>query len=791
MPAVLALSPQPEEKPMLGQNAMRSISATVIVTAALVLLGGQRLLPAADCNRNGVEDAIDLTPTRLGLELIERHDTGLTPRSLAAGDFDGDGDLDLASADRHADQITVLVNDGSGGFMPAEPIAVANPGYVAAADFDGDGRSDLAVSSSLAGHVSVFFSLGSRFGPARRFAVGASSAPDFITHGDLDGDGRADLALVRRFAGDIAVLRNLGGGEFAPAEYFSLGRRWDVRGLVLADFDGDSDLDVAVPAAAEVIDGLVAGGAVIFLANDGSGTFGPPLLRFPTFNPVALAPADLDGDGDVDLAVISGRFTSPVTTDNPASLLLYVNLAPFDFAVLRSLTSAFSLSVLDLTGVTASDLDRDGDADLAVLTDRSDVVLLANNGAGTFRLEPRSGGTLRSVPRALVAAPFDLEEDYEVATVRWASDDTENEVAVFDVVFRPASFDCDGDGTPDDCQGPAFSADCNGDGVPDRCQPGGVPDCDGDAVPDCFESDCDANGIPDDCDPTFTEVDTNLNGGDDRCEPVLFTFRFEGPSELRTPSGGVAVSAEFGCVIETELHRELQPFERGAQGWTFGAAAEGMSIVGATTRGTVAGERSEGPPGIFASGFQLTELTHGPGNEGVVSAVVLAIREPITLPVEEPSVVLRIEVAATTPTAGGVEPARLYYRDGLRGTGQPVMNRVTQAGETYNPVLAEKTVLLASGRGGDGFVRGDSNDDGRVDISDAIHVLGFLFLGSRAPPCLDAADTDDSGILDLTDGVAINLFLFLGAAAPPPPGTVLCGPDPSADALRCDASRCR
>jgi formylglycine-generating enzyme required for sulfatase activity len=85
------------------------------------------------------------------------------------------------------------------------------------------------------------------------------------------------------------------------------------------------------------------------------------------------------------------------------------------------------------------------------------------------------------------------------------------------------------------------------------------------------------------------------------------------------------------------------------------------------------------------------------------------------------------------------------------------------------------------------FQRGDANADGTVNISDAISVLGFLFLGwQEALPCADAGDVDDSGALNITDPVYLLGFLFLGGPAPPAPHGK-CGPDPTADALDCAA----
>ncbi|MCZ6795730.1 MAG: IPT/TIG domain-containing protein [Planctomycetota bacterium] len=79
------------------------------------------------------------------------------------------------------------------------------------------------------------------------------------------------------------------------------------------------------------------------------------------------------------------------------------------------------------------------------------------------------------------------------------------------------------------------------------------------------------------------------------------------------------------------------------------------------------------------------------------------------------------------------------------------------------------------------FVRSDANVDGRIDVSDGIALLNFLFLGFAPPPCLDAADANDDGNLNLTDAISILRFLFLGGTRPPDPGPEACGFDPTED----------
>ena len=80
------------------------------------------------------------------------------------------------------------------------------------------------------------------------------------------------------------------------------------------------------------------------------------------------------------------------------------------------------------------------------------------------------------------------------------------------------------------------------------------------------------------------------------------------------------------------------------------------------------------------------------------------------------------------------------------------------------------------------FHRGDSNVDGRTDISDDLTVIGYLFLGEEAPRCFDAADANDDARLNLSDAIFVLDDLFGGGRPPPSPGPTgaPCGPAPGA-----------
>lgn len=101
-------------------------------------------------------------------------------------------------------------------------------------------------------------------------------------------------------------------------------------------------------------------------------------------------------------------------------------------------------------------------------------------------------------------------------------------------------------------------------------------------------------------------------------------------------------------------------------------------------------------------------------------------------------------------------------------------------------VLLVPLALFASPQAwGTSFVRGDVDSNGSREITDAVRILGHLFLGDPSDlSCEDAADADDSGLLNITDAICLLTHLFLGGLEPPPPYRE-CGEDPTEDDLTC------
>ena len=217
--------------------------------------------------------------------------TGRTPQSVAAGDLDGDGILDLVTANLTG-SVTILRGVGDGRFerrddypLPEEPYSVA------IGDLNGDGRPDLAVADSARDVVSVLFAIGEcQFG--RRLDVETQLRPAHVKLADWTADGVLDMVVTDEGADLISVIRGHGDGSFFAEQHFPVGS--DPCYSDDGDFNGDGHLDVVV--ANEESNTLSV------LLGNGDGTFQPHTEYRVGDNPRSVEVGDLNGDGKLDLA---------------------------------------------------------------------------------------------------------------------------------------------------------------------------------------------------------------------------------------------------------------------------------------------------------------------------------------------------------------------------------------------------------------------------------------------------------------------------------------------------------
>lgn len=250
------------------------------------------------------------------------------------------------------------------------------------------------------------------FDPPRELESGAT--PVAIDQGDLDGDGLPDLAVADFFTQSIYIHFGAGGGEFTAGP--TLPSFLEPRGLILAEFNNDDALDLAV---ADIGIDLVG----IYLNDPGKpGMLGNPTPTSAGEGPRAFAAADLDDDGLVDLVVAN-------EASNDLSLLLADT--PGTFADPVSLPVGASPYDLVL-----ADFNEDGRLDLASADqDLASVSVLLATGPGEFG--PLTHFAVGPAPRSITAGDIDGDGHAEIVTASYTTTDLSILRGLGDGTFMP------------------------------------------------------------------------------------------------------------------------------------------------------------------------------------------------------------------------------------------------------------------------------------------------------------------------------------------------------------------
>ncbi len=236
---------------------------------------------------------------------------GVDESSVALGDLDGDGDLDLILTGSHSGPVSrIYLNDGSGAFTETGAGSLTDLYYssVALGDFDGDGALDLILMGNTnIGYISKIYM---NDGSGAFTEIGAGSLlgvwEGSVSLGNINGDDALDLILTgSTSASNVSkIYLNNGSGTFTEIGAGSLTGIYS-GSVVLGNLDGDNDLDLILTGA---------GYSKIYYKNDGTGAFtetGEGSLTGVSDGSVAFG--DLDGDGDLDLVLTGYTGSEPVS----------------------------------------------------------------------------------------------------------------------------------------------------------------------------------------------------------------------------------------------------------------------------------------------------------------------------------------------------------------------------------------------------------------------------------------------------------------------------------------------
>ena len=313
------------------------------------------------------------------------------------GDFNNDGKIDLAIPNGSTNAVSVLLGNGDGTFQSLGTYAT-EPGShthaIAVGDFNGDGNQDLVVTNLIfcdCDTVSVLLGNGDgTFQPQVTYGVGYQAYA--IVVGDFNGDGDADLAVANRDDNNVGILLGNGDGTFRPQTTVPV--LVSPVALATGDLNDDGQIDlIVVNSASQTISELM---------GKGDGTFQDQVL-YPVGNsPAGVVVTDLNGDGNPDVAVTN-------TNDNTISTQM--GRGDGSFSTFATLALGISPGPL-----TIGDFDEDGNPDLATInTDGNVANVLFGNGDGTFK--DAVTFAVGSGPAALTAADFNGDGLTDLATL--------------------------------------------------------------------------------------------------------------------------------------------------------------------------------------------------------------------------------------------------------------------------------------------------------------------------------------------------------------------------------------
>jgi hypothetical protein len=282
-------------------------------------LNSRGAVAAADFNGDGIKDFVTCgySSTSYTVAILIGNGTGSAsqinffgqgmgadPNNLTCADFNGDGNIDVATSNSAVSGLSVFLGTGTGSLsLPTNYITGALRG-ITSSDFNNDGFVDLATAGGS--KVGISFGNGTgAFGAITSYTVDPDPYSNVycITTGDFNNDGNVDIAAANYGSGNVNILLGSSTGTFVSAASYSVG--YGLTSIHAADFNNDGKIDlVATQVASYNIVPLV-----VMLYGQGTGIFNAPLVYKLDYSASNVSSGDFNSDGNLDLLLSGGNGT--------------------------------------------------------------------------------------------------------------------------------------------------------------------------------------------------------------------------------------------------------------------------------------------------------------------------------------------------------------------------------------------------------------------------------------------------------------------------------------------------
>lgn len=289
------------------------------------------------------------------------YSVGIAPYSVMSGDFNGDGKLDVLTANFESQNISLLLGNGQGGFAAQQFFVVWNaPTFICLGDVNRDGRLDILTTDINTDGISLLLGDGKgSFAAYKTFAAGSYS--ESVNLGDVNGDGNIDMLTANSYKDNVSVLLGDGQGSFATQQVFTVGDAPIF--ATLGDVNGDGKLDI--------VSANTQSDNVSVLLGDGQGGFATQQVFTVGNEPVSVNLGDINGDNKLDIttANVSSNNISVLLGDGQGGFATQQNFAVGIYP--------FSSNLVDING--------DGKLDVLTANGASgSISVLLGNGQGGF-----------------------------------------------------------------------------------------------------------------------------------------------------------------------------------------------------------------------------------------------------------------------------------------------------------------------------------------------------------------------------------------------------------------------